>query len=333
MTYQCGQPMGAYASWPLFSLAHHLVVEYCANEVNTPIKQKYRIIGDDNIITDKKTAELYLSVMRKLGLNINQGKTVLSLECSINSCAEVAKQLYLNGKCLTPLTPGFIRDLGKPYMFNTCLGILRERYEFIRPRVPSALINAFFHKERGRRLVWLLGTNPINGLIMPSDEGCEERNVWDKSKTQWYIESYRKITVDALLGQAEKFLNESIGSMSDIFDDDFDFLDFDNIDIEALTDMYSGKTSKGKSAADLTCSQPQCYSEIRFRIESQLTRIINGLSENLDDLESICADFDYVPDPSLPYMERKEMKHRRHSSMIEKLYKYNDEISWEPIQW
>jgi hypothetical protein len=28
--YQAGQPMGAYSSWPVFSLCHHLVVQIAA---------------------------------------------------------------------------------------------------------------------------------------------------------------------------------------------------------------------------------------------------------------------------------------------------------------
>lgn len=31
--FRAGQPLGYYASWPLFTLTHHLVVMYCASKV------------------------------------------------------------------------------------------------------------------------------------------------------------------------------------------------------------------------------------------------------------------------------------------------------------
>jgi hypothetical protein len=30
--YNCGQPMGAYSSFAVFSLCHHLIVQYCARK-------------------------------------------------------------------------------------------------------------------------------------------------------------------------------------------------------------------------------------------------------------------------------------------------------------
>ncbi|KAK7298501.1 hypothetical protein VNO77_46962 [Canavalia gladiata] len=33
ISFRAGQPLGYYASWPLFTLTHHLVVMYCASKV------------------------------------------------------------------------------------------------------------------------------------------------------------------------------------------------------------------------------------------------------------------------------------------------------------
>jgi hypothetical protein len=223
--------MGAYASWPLCTLAHHLIVEYCANAVGkTAIKHSYRLIGDDNIITDEKTANKYQEVLKGLGLTINLGKTVCSPEASDYSGAEVAKQLYLNGICLTPLTPGFIRNLKKPYMFNTCLGVLRNRYEFFGPKTLPMLINGLFRKEKIRRLVWLLGTNPVNGNIKPSDEGYDINCPWEAEKSAKYLEDYRKIVIDSLIDQAQHHVDSMIDDFEDFLDDEIDYLDLENFD-------------------------------------------------------------------------------------------------------
>lgn len=108
--YAAGQPMGAKASWPLCALAHHAVVEYCR------AKRKYRLIGDDVGITDQRSASRYQEVISALGVETNPGKGTLSLEGSLNSSAEIAKRLYLNGNDVTPLTPGLILSLRNRYL-------------------------------------------------------------------------------------------------------------------------------------------------------------------------------------------------------------------------
>jgi hypothetical protein len=307
VTYSCGQPMGAYASWPLFASAHHLIVEYCASIVGKAIKEQYKIIGDDNAIAVEEVYEAYLSVMTRLGLTINPGKTTVSPQASDYSAAEVAKQLYLNGINLTPLTPGFIRNIKKPYMFNTCMGILNERYELVDPEIPSMLINKLYRKGKTRKLVWLLGTNPINGNIKPSCEGYDINCPWDANKLAEYQSNYNKIIVQKLLDQAFLMTDQSL-------------------------DMLLGGGSPWKDSAS---PEPQCYSEIRFSIERQLTQVTNELGDISIGVpaEDLVARFDFVPDPFLPYQERRELRQKRMASVIESLLDYNDDTTFIQLEW
>jgi hypothetical protein len=338
VTYNCGQPMGAYGSWPLCTLAHHLIVEYCAKEVGkTSIKHKYRIIGDDNIITDRKTANKYSQVIQSLGIEINKGKTVSSPEHSEFSGAEVAKQLYLNGTCLTPMTPGFIRLLRKPYMFNTCLGILRDRYGDFCPIHPATLINSLFRKEKVRKLVWLIGTNPINGNIKPSDEGYDINCPWDVNKSRdEYLEDYRKIIIDTLLDQSQQQVDDLVDDFEDFLGDDFDVLDFDSLDFSKIKDFVnSDKPKQGSLWQDSTRPEPVALSNVVISIQQKQSDIIDSLSgvARNEPLDVILDRFPYVVDPNLPYQDRYELKHKRMSSVITKLFDYKDDITFTTIQW
>lgn len=338
VTYNCGQPMGAYGSWPLCTLAHHLIVEYCAKEVDkASIKHQYRIIGDDNIITDRKTAMKYSEVIQSLGIEINAGKTVCSPEQSEYSGAEVAKQLYLNGICLTPITPGFMRLLRKPYMFNTCLGILRGRYEDFCSIHPATLIDSFFRKERVKKLVWLIGTNPINGNIKPTDVGYDINCPWDADKPRdVYLENYRKIIIDTLLDQSQRQVDDLIDDFDDFLDGDLDVLDFSTFDFSKIKEFVkSPKSKQGSLWQDSTRPEPVALSNVVISLQQKMDDIIASLSGVARDepLDVILDRFSYVQDPNLPYQDRYELKHKRMSSVITKLFDYKDDITFTTIKW
>lgn len=301
VTYSCGQPMGAYASWPLFSLAHHLVVEYCAEKLD--IKQPkhlYRMIGDDIIITEERLSQKYLEVIQLLGVELSLSKTVLSPESSDKSGAEVAKQLYLNGICLTPLTPGFVRNLRKPYMLNASMKVLRERYEFFRPETLPCLIKIFC--KRKSKLAWLLCSNPINGIIKPGMPGYNENSPWTSVNTEEKIKSYYKMAGNLLTDKALKMMNDS--------------------------NMFI--SSPGSPWKDSAQPPARCMAYVVMTITMRLTYVMNDLiniSAN-ETPEALVAAFDFIPDPNTPFMERKEMRQKRISSLIQSLFSYNDDTKY-----
>jgi hypothetical protein len=306
VTYNCGQPMGAYASWPLFALSHHLVVEYCAETVIKSVKTKYRIIGDDNVIIDQKVFNKYLTVMKDLGLSINTGKTVVSSKDADYSAAEVAKQLYLNGINLTPLTPGFVRNIKKPYMFNTCIGILDERYGSLSSEAPSMLIKRLYRKGKTRKLVWLLGTNPINGHIKPSSLGYDEYCPWDPNKIEEYQYNYTQIILEKLSDRAMILMDQS-----------FELL-------------MSGESPW----KDSTSIEPACYKHIRFSIEHDLTRTLAELGDiSIGEFDSILDNISHIPDPNLPYQDKRELKNKRFASVLESLLDYKDDRTFIQLDW
>lgn len=76
--YTCGQPMGAYGSFPLLALTNHLLVQLAANIYTgrSFFFRKYAIVGDDVVIAHEGVAKQYISLLEEFGIPINYRKTI-----------------------------------------------------------------------------------------------------------------------------------------------------------------------------------------------------------------------------------------------------------------
>lgn len=80
--YAVGQPMGAYSSWAMLAMTHHMIVQFaafrsCVTSGGTWFKD-YAVLGDDVIIWNERVAKVYLSVMKELGVEISPSKSLSS---------------------------------------------------------------------------------------------------------------------------------------------------------------------------------------------------------------------------------------------------------------
>jgi hypothetical protein len=92
ITYNCGQPMGAYSSWSTFTLSHHVVLHYIHHTLN--LKEKfYMILGDDIVIYHDEVAKMYQDIMKQLDVGISIPKSCIS-----SNMYEFAKRIFINGK-------------------------------------------------------------------------------------------------------------------------------------------------------------------------------------------------------------------------------------------
>jgi hypothetical protein len=75
--YAVGQPMGAYSSFGMLSLTHHIIVQIAAARAGEiqPWFRDYAIIGDDIIIANDSVASSYRAMMNNLGVEINMTKS------------------------------------------------------------------------------------------------------------------------------------------------------------------------------------------------------------------------------------------------------------------
>jgi hypothetical protein len=64
INYIVGQPMGAKSSWPMFTLSHHIIVQYAALSVGYNCWfNNYIMLGDDIVINDNNVAKAYIEIL------------------------------------------------------------------------------------------------------------------------------------------------------------------------------------------------------------------------------------------------------------------------------
>ncbi|GKV52605.1 hypothetical protein SLEP1_g59181 [Rubroshorea leprosula] len=107
ISFIAGQPLGYRASWPLFSLSHHLVVWWAAEQIYPGMLfDRYALLGDDIVISDPAVAQKYTEVLSVLGVSISQGKSLISH----TGAAEFAKRFVIK-QFSTDLSPVSMKAL------------------------------------------------------------------------------------------------------------------------------------------------------------------------------------------------------------------------------
>jgi len=104
ITYECGQPMGAYSSFAMLAITHHVIVQIAAIKAGiSDTFTDYCVLGDDIVIANDRVAVEYPNLMNSLGLEISTGKSVISTKFT-----EFAKRLRGCQYDISPLGPGLI---------------------------------------------------------------------------------------------------------------------------------------------------------------------------------------------------------------------------------
>jgi hypothetical protein len=87
--YEVGQPMGAYSSFAMLAITHHVIVQIAAIMAGKSERfTNYCVLGDDIVIADEAVSQKYLLLMETLGIKISTGKSICSMEFT-----EFAKRL------------------------------------------------------------------------------------------------------------------------------------------------------------------------------------------------------------------------------------------------
>jgi hypothetical protein len=109
VTYGVGQPMGAYSSWAVFALCHHVVICGAHIKAGVPLGKTYCVLGDDVVITNDLVAKYYLESLDRLGVQVSSKKTHKS-----TFRYEIAKRWYTDtGSEFTPFPLSSIASTSK----------------------------------------------------------------------------------------------------------------------------------------------------------------------------------------------------------------------------
>lgn len=144
--WKVGQPLGAYSSWVIFTLTHHLVVQFCYYKTldekgkrSYKLKQfnLYQLLGDDIILWCKSVASEYQLFLQIHGVNINLLKSLIS--SSTRSAGEFAKRLFYNGIEVSPVTLHLLLSASSSlYLIPALLSEISRKW-----KIPSSLIELY----------------------------------------------------------------------------------------------------------------------------------------------------------------------------------------------
>lgn len=96
--YAVGQPMGAYSSWAMLALTHHMIIQASGDQV----VKNYAVLGDDVVVSHD--APRYLELMTGFGVSISMAKSIVS-----NEFIEFAKRVRtIKGEDFSIIGPGLI---------------------------------------------------------------------------------------------------------------------------------------------------------------------------------------------------------------------------------
>jgi hypothetical protein len=100
--YSVGQPMGAYSSWALFAVTHHVLVRLAAKKAGMGVQfSRYALLGDDIVINHHGVAHQYLALLSQIGVDVSETKSHVS-----DDTYEFAKRWIHRGLEVSPAPLG-----------------------------------------------------------------------------------------------------------------------------------------------------------------------------------------------------------------------------------
>jgi len=159
--YSVGQPMGAYSSWAMLALTHHILVKYAAKLAGVGQFTNYAVLGDDLVINHNQVADQYRLIMSTLGVGINPSKSVISYEV-----IEFAKRLVTTHDDLSPIGPGAILAVMRtPALIGSLFRELNSKSIAVAFGSVQKLIKTIPGNSRDRVYLALWTLFGINGLL------------------------------------------------------------------------------------------------------------------------------------------------------------------------
>jgi hypothetical protein len=169
--YAVGQPMGAYSSWAMLALTHHVIVYVSYKWAGVDFREaNYAVLGDDMVVNHDDVGSMYVRVMESLGLVIKEGKSVIS-----HRFTEFAKRLQGPSLDLTPVGAGAILAACRSgYMFpalikaamGTAVTSTQDLLDLVN-RVPAGLVAKRDLQKFVNLVLWQFFGPTASGKVSP----------------------------------------------------------------------------------------------------------------------------------------------------------------------
>lgn len=103
--------MGSKSSFAVASLAHHILIHYCAFRINTDpkrLKDLYTIVGDDLVVFDEPLMLEIRKSYKTLGVEIQDSKSKFPV--GQNFFTEFCSRVSINNEDASRIPPNVIRN-------------------------------------------------------------------------------------------------------------------------------------------------------------------------------------------------------------------------------
>ncbi len=301
VTYGCGQPMGAYASWALLALTHHCIARYCGYRDN-----EYAIIGDDFVGIGKSEARKYERFMSRNGVSISKSKSIISKRNMIN-VGEIAKRLIRGKSEITPPTTNLIAKANKDWsMFPVLLDDMCRREYLTDYKSLSSLLKAWYSTGWRHKLEIVLSF-PYTRF---SQATRDVLGGYDQNKNEYWFNLDTKALHIAFAKFRVAKLNKTAVSMLE----DYDLLSA--IQGEELeTDDYDPCYM---DSPEMSVRVHMCKQVIRTSVtlEEIIKRAEMQQDYTSDILSEVCDEELYTPKLGLDFLDSKDKRARFVSNTI-----------------
>lgn len=155
--------MGFYSSWSSFALTHHYIFFYISHILNKDFSSlKYVLLGDDILIGDKEVGELYLEIMKSLGVDVSLAKTHIS-----PFLCEFAKRWIYKGHEISPFPVSALKNSGKRYYLLTNLlkEVATRGWNFDVNEMVGSYFGYFKHKPSRYRKTMVMKSTLVDNLL------------------------------------------------------------------------------------------------------------------------------------------------------------------------
>jgi hypothetical protein len=300
--YAVGQPMGAYSSWSVFTLTHHLIVQWAAYRFSKSEKlfDTYRILGDDIVIGHSGVANEYMKILNELGVEINLQKTMRS-----PYMYEFAKRLIVHGKEVTPLPVNAIMETvgNLTALWSTSIVCAERGYHFHRRLARHGALLAHINVDRqlkGMRLLTKSQRFRISQYIRYADAievicSAEEEIIY---QVNWLI-SFFRLPYSCTMSEETRVRNVLTLVSYAIYNFKMDkiqpklakfrYLRARLEDVDSFETYAEGARARGLDPVDASLSPITRYTKDK----------INEIAEMGKELEALYSDGGPTPSPQL----------------------------------
>jgi len=221
--FMTGQPLGAYSSWAMLALTHHVLCRYALKRIGLErdsLNPSFAIVGDDNCLRGSEFASSYHEIMVGLcdvqvsplkGFSPDMLSGKNPLEGHIDSVAEFCKRVFYGGSEVTTVSPSTIKmALEYPMDFPVIISDCNKR-------------GVSLTLEKASLLLWL-GYNPDSALLvstfplttaLPSNILEEVQLVASELKIEWYDETLKDLLEPVYYGRMLEKLSQSVEKFAD----------------------------------------------------------------------------------------------------------------------